>query len=106
MSRPQRSTRARTATCVAGVLARWVARRAFRRASATSPSSSTLASNRRATVGQKVHPTGFRLGIIKTWTSKWYEDKAYAKWLHEDIRIKRAIKDYLFNANIAGIEVE
>jgi len=57
-------------------------------------------------VGQKVHPTGFRLGIIKTWSSKWYEDKAYAKWLHEDIRIKRAIKDYLFNANIAGIEVE
>jgi len=57
-------------------------------------------------VGQKVHPTGFRLGIIKTWSSKWYEDKAYSKWLHEDIRIKRAIKDYLFNANIAGIEVE
>ena len=57
-------------------------------------------------MGQKVHPTGFRLGIIKTWNSKWYEDKAYAKWLHEDIRIKRAIKDYLFNANIAGIEVE
>lgn len=57
-------------------------------------------------MGQKVHPTGFRLGIIKTWSSKWYEDKAYAKWLHEDIRIKRAIKDYLFNANIAGIEVE
>ena len=57
-------------------------------------------------MGQKVHPTGFRLGIIKTWSSKWYEDKAYSKWLHEDIRIKRAIKDYLFNANIAGIEVE
>ena len=57
-------------------------------------------------MGQKVHPTGFRLGIIKTWSSKWYEDKAYSKWLHEDIRIKRAIKDFLFNANIAGIEVE
>ncbi|MGZ3417211.1 MAG: 30S ribosomal protein S3 [Polyangiales bacterium] len=57
-------------------------------------------------MGQKVHPTGFRLGIIKTWSSKWYEDKSYSKWLHEDIRIKRAIKDFLFNANIAGIEVE
>ena len=57
-------------------------------------------------MGQKTHPIGFRLGIIKTWSSKWYEDKAYSKWLHEDIRIKRAIKDYLFNANIAGIEVE
>ncbi len=57
-------------------------------------------------MGQKVHPIGFRLGIIKSWNSKWYEDKAYAKWLHEDIRIKRAIKDYLFNANISSVEIE
>jgi len=57
-------------------------------------------------MGQKVHPIGFRLGIIKTWSSKWYEDKSYAKWLHEDLRIKRAVKEYLFNANIAGVEVE
>ena len=56
-------------------------------------------------MGQKVHPYGFRLGVIKTWNSKWFEDKAYAKWLHEDIRIKRAVKEYLMNANIAGIEV-
>src|SRR5207237_7889054 len=54
----------------------------------------------------KTHPYGFRLGVIKTWTSKWYEDKAYTKWLHEDIRIKRAVKDYLYNANIASVEVE
>ncbi|RYG22721.1 30S ribosomal protein S3 [bacterium] len=57
-------------------------------------------------MGQKVHPTGFRLGVIKTWNSKWFEDKNYAKWLHEDIRIKRAVKEFLMNANIAGIEVE
>ena len=57
-------------------------------------------------MGQKVHPYGFRLGIIKTWNSKWFEDKAYAKWLHEDIRIKRAVKDYLMNANLASVEVE
>src|SRR6476659_4732035 len=57
-------------------------------------------------MGQKVHPIGFRLGVIKTWNSKWYEDKAYSKWLHEDIRIKRAIKDYLFNANISSVDVE
>ncbi|MEO8877530.1 MAG: 30S ribosomal protein S3 [Polyangiaceae bacterium] len=57
-------------------------------------------------MGQKVHPYGFRLGIIKTWNSKWFEDKNYAKWLHEDIRIKRAVKDYLMNANIASVEVE
>src|SRR6202050_1076588 len=57
-------------------------------------------------MGQKVHPYGFRLGVIKTWNSKWFEDKSYAKWLHEDIRIKRAVKEYLQNAGIAGVEIE
>lgn len=57
-------------------------------------------------MGQKTHPYGFRLGVIKTWTSKWYEDARYATWLHEDLRIKRAVKDYLYNANVAGVEVE
>ena len=57
-------------------------------------------------MGQKTHPYGFRLGVIKTWTSKWYEDTLYTKWLHEDIRIKRAVKDYLYNANVAGVEIE
>ena len=57
-------------------------------------------------MGQKTHPYGFRLGVIKTWTSKWYEDKRYQQWLHEDIRIKRAVKEYLYNANVAGVEVE
>ncbi|MEP7122280.1 MAG: KH domain-containing protein, partial [Byssovorax sp.] len=58
-------------------------------------------------MGQKTHPYGFRLGVIKTWSSKWYEDgAAYQKWLHQDIRIKRAIKAYLYNANIASVEIE
>ena len=58
-------------------------------------------------MGQKTHPYGFRLGVIKTWSSKWYESGgSYTKWLHEDIRIKRAIKQYLYNANIAGVEIE
>lgn len=57
-------------------------------------------------MGQKTHPYGFRLGVIRTWTSKWFEDTNYAKWLHEDIRIKRAVKEYLYNANIAGVEIE
>jgi small subunit ribosomal protein S3 len=57
-------------------------------------------------MGQKTHPYGFRLGVIKTWTSKWYEDGKYVQWLHEDIRIKRAVKDYLYNANVAGVEIE
>ncbi len=58
-------------------------------------------------MGQKVNPYGFRLGVIRTWTSKWYEDAPkYQKWLHEDIRIKRAVKQYLYNANVAGVEIE
>ena len=57
-------------------------------------------------MGQKTHPYGFRLGVIRTWTSKWYDSKGYTKWLHEDIRIKRAVKSYLKNASISGIEVE
>ncbi len=57
-------------------------------------------------MGQKTHPYGFRLGVIKTWTSKWYEDKQYGKWLHEDLRIKRAVKEDLYNANVASVEVE
>src|SRR4029078_6970100 len=58
-------------------------------------------------MGQKTHPYGFRLGVIKTWSSKWYESgSAYQKWLHQDIRIKRAIKAYLYNANIASVEIE
>src|SRR5271166_2242072 len=57
-------------------------------------------------MGQKVHPYGFRLGVIKTWNSKWFEDKSYSKWLHEDIRVKRAVKEYLQNAGIAGVEIE
>ncbi len=58
-------------------------------------------------MGQKTHPIGFRVGVIKTWSSKWYEDgNAYTKWLHQDLRIKRAIKQYLYNANIAGVEIE
>jgi len=57
-------------------------------------------------MGQKTHPYGFRLGVIKTWTSKWYENKNYQLWLHEDLRIKRAVKEYLYNANVAGVEIE
>src|SRR5690606_37003498 len=57
-------------------------------------------------MGQKTHPYGFRLGVIKTWTSKWYEDKQYAKWLHEDLAIRKIVKDKYAHAGIAGIEIE
>jgi small subunit ribosomal protein S3 len=57
-------------------------------------------------VGQKTHPYGFRLGVIKTWKSKWYEDKNYAEWLHQDLRLKNTIKKKFAHAGIADIEIE
>lgn len=57
-------------------------------------------------MGQKTHPIGFRLGIIRTWTSKWYEEKSYARWLHEDLKLKRFIKRKLSHAGVSLIEIE
>lgn len=57
-------------------------------------------------MGQKTHPTGFRLGIIKTWSSRWYEEKSYAKWLHEDLKLKGFIKKKLHHAGVSYIEIE
>jgi len=57
-------------------------------------------------MGQKTHPIGFRLGICKTWSSKWYEEKQYAKWLHEDIRLRREIKKKLEHAGVASVDIE
>jgi len=57
-------------------------------------------------LGQKVHPIGFRLGIIKTWKSKWFADKGYAELLHEDLRIRKYIKEKLYHAGISRIEIE
>ena len=57
-------------------------------------------------MGQKTHPYGFRLGVVKTWTSKWYEDKQYAKWLHEDLKIRKIVRGKHSHAGIAGIEIE
>ena len=57
-------------------------------------------------MGQKVHPVGFRLGVIRSWDSKWYEEKNYAKWLHEDIRLREFVKEKLGQAGISRIEIE
>lgn len=57
-------------------------------------------------MGQKVHPTGFRLGIIKTWDSRWFSEKNYAALLHEDIKIRKIVKDRLMHAGVAKIEIE
>ena len=57
-------------------------------------------------MGQKTHPIGFRLGVIKTWDSKWFASKNYAKFLHEDLAIKKFLKDRLHQAGISKIEIE
>jgi small subunit ribosomal protein S3 len=49
---------------------------------------------------------GFRLGIIKTWDSKWYEEKNYALWLHEDIHIREFVKKTLEHAGVSKVEIE
>ena len=57
-------------------------------------------------MGQKVHPIGFRLGVTRTWESRWYAKKDYAKLLHEDLRLRKELKKKLFSAGIAKIEIE
>lgn len=57
-------------------------------------------------MGQKVHPIGFRLGIIKTWDSRWFSQKNYAKLLHEDIKIREIVKERLMHAGVSKIEIE
>jgi small subunit ribosomal protein S3 len=57
-------------------------------------------------MGQKTHPYGFRLNIVRTWSSKWYEDKHYAKWLHEDLKLRKAIRKKFANGGIAAISIE
>ena len=57
-------------------------------------------------MGQKVNPTGLRVGIIENWRSQWYEDKNYAKWLHEDLAIRKYVKDKLFATGISKVEIE
>lgn len=57
-------------------------------------------------MGQKVHPTGFRLGVIKTWNSRWYADKEFGRLLHEDVKIKNFVRKRLTQAGISNVEVE
>ncbi len=57
-------------------------------------------------MGQKVHPIGFRLGVTKTWDSRWYSKKDYAKLLHEDLKLRNVLKEKLYSAGIAKIEIE
>ncbi len=57
-------------------------------------------------MGQKTNPIGNRLGIIKTWDSRWFSKKDYVAFLHEDLKIRNLIKSNLFHAGVARIEME
>ena len=57
-------------------------------------------------MGHKVHPYGFRLGVSRTWSAKWYADKDYRVLLLEDIAIRRLVEKRLANASVSQVEIE
>jgi small subunit ribosomal protein S3 len=57
-------------------------------------------------LGQKVNPIGLRLGIVKTWDSRWYAGKQYADYIFEDHKIRRFVKKKLYHAGVSKIEIE
>lgn len=57
-------------------------------------------------MGQKVNPIGMRVGIIREWDAKWYAEKEYAEFLHEDLRIRKFIATKLADAAVSTVEIE
>jgi small subunit ribosomal protein S3 len=57
-------------------------------------------------LGQKVNPIGLRLGIVKTWESRWYAGKNYADYILEDYKIRKFVKNKLHHAGISKVEIE
>ena len=57
-------------------------------------------------MGQKVNPNGIRLGINRTWSSRWFSKNEYSKLLHEDLAIKNYVEKKLKNASISKINIE
>jgi small subunit ribosomal protein S3 len=57
-------------------------------------------------LGHKVHPLGFRIGVIRDWQSRWYAERGYAEFLHEDLKLRRAIEAIGPEAAIADVEIE
>lgn len=57
-------------------------------------------------MGHKIHPTGFRIGVIYDWQGKWYADRGYADLLHEDLRIRKMILSTLADASISKVEID
>lgn len=57
-------------------------------------------------MGQKVHPHGFRLGVTRTWDSKWFSQKEYGDFLIEDLKLRAFVKKRLAQASVSKIEIE
>lgn len=57
-------------------------------------------------MGQKTHPIGFRLGISRPWQSKWFSQRHYAEWLHEDIAFRTLIRKRLDQMGVSKIDIE
>ncbi len=57
-------------------------------------------------MGQKVHPVGMRLGITRTWDSRWFENKQYREWLHEDLRMRKLVDGLSRSAGVSKLEIE
>ncbi|HLA15577.1 MAG TPA: 30S ribosomal protein S3 [Candidatus Limnocylindrales bacterium] len=57
-------------------------------------------------MGRKVHPYGYRLGVTRTWTAKWYADRDYTALVKEDLAIRRLIETRLANASVSSVEIE
>ena len=57
-------------------------------------------------MGHKVHPFGFRIGVIRDWQARWYAEKNYAEFLHEDLKLRQAIQSIGAEAAISDVEIE
>jgi small subunit ribosomal protein S3 len=57
-------------------------------------------------MGQKIHPVGLRLGITRTWDSRWFEKRHYIDWLHEDVAIRKYLNRWMRSAAISKVEIE
>ncbi|MCO5144117.1 MAG: 30S ribosomal protein S3 [Oligoflexia bacterium] len=57
-------------------------------------------------MGQKTNPVGFRIGVTRTWDSRWFAKRNYSELLHEDLMIRKTLKKKLFQAGISKIEIE
>ena len=57
-------------------------------------------------MGQKTHPIGFRIGVNKTWSSRWFTVRDYTKFLHDDLKIRKFLAEKLLHGGVSKIEIE